>query len=42
MLRHDKTFEYFVYSGESHGILHPDNLRHLFSRLERFLDWHMM
>jgi dipeptidyl aminopeptidase/acylaminoacyl peptidase len=40
--RQDKAFEYFVYTEEGHGILHPDNLRHFYGRLERFLDWHMM
>jgi dipeptidyl aminopeptidase/acylaminoacyl peptidase len=40
--RHDKAFEYFVYSGEGHGILHPDNIRHFYGRLERFLDWYLM
>jgi dipeptidyl aminopeptidase/acylaminoacyl peptidase len=40
--RQDKAFEYFVYSGEGHGILHPDNIRHFYSRLERFLDWYLM
>ena len=42
LLRNDKAFEYFVYSDEGHGILNPDNLRHFFGRLERFLDWHLM
>jgi dipeptidyl aminopeptidase/acylaminoacyl peptidase len=40
--RQDKAFEYFVYSNEGHGILHPDNLRHFYGRLERFLDWNLM
>lgn len=40
--RHDKAFEYIVYRGEGHGILVPDNLRHFYGRLERFLDWHLM
>ena len=40
--RHDKTFEYFTYAGEGHGILHPDNIRHFYGRLERFLDWYLM
>jgi dipeptidyl aminopeptidase/acylaminoacyl peptidase len=42
LLRNDKAFEYFVYSDEGHGILNPDNLRHFYARLERFLDWHLM
>ncbi|HMK07594.1 MAG TPA: S9 family peptidase [Anaerolineales bacterium] len=40
--RQDKAFEYFVYQGEGHGILQPDNLRHFYSRLERFLDWNLI
>lgn len=40
--RHDKAFEYFVYSGEGHGILHSNNLIHFYTRLERFLDWYLM
>jgi dipeptidyl aminopeptidase/acylaminoacyl peptidase len=37
-----KTFEYVTYAGEGHGLLNPANLRHFYSRLERFLDWHLM
>jgi dipeptidyl aminopeptidase/acylaminoacyl peptidase len=40
--RLDKPFEFIVYSGEGHGILLPDNLRHFYGRLERFLDWYLM
>jgi dipeptidyl aminopeptidase/acylaminoacyl peptidase len=40
--RQDKAFEYFVYGNEGHGILYPDNLRHFYGRLERFLDWNLM
>jgi len=40
--RNDKTFEYLVFAGEGHGILHPDNLRYFYERLERFLDWYLM
>ena len=40
--RHDKTFEYIVYESEGHGLLHPENRRHFYARLERFLDWYLL
>jgi len=40
--RHDKTFEYIIYEGEGHGLLYPENRRHFYARLERFLDWYLL
>jgi dipeptidyl aminopeptidase/acylaminoacyl peptidase len=40
--RHHKVFEYIVYEGEGHGLLHPANRLHFYARLERFLDWYLV
>ncbi|HLB63355.1 MAG TPA: S9 family peptidase [Anaerolineales bacterium] len=40
--RAGKTFEYYVYGGEEHGILQDANQIHFYATLERFLDWYLM
>ncbi|MCB0141120.1 MAG: prolyl oligopeptidase family serine peptidase, partial [Caldilineaceae bacterium] len=40
--RHDKLFEYKTYAGEPHGFLRRANALDAFTRIERFLDWHLL
>ncbi len=40
--RPGKTFEYYVYTGEGHGILQRHNLVHFYATIERFLDWYLI
>ena len=40
--RHDKVFEYKTYADEPHGFLRRENLRDVYERMERFLDWYLM
>lgn len=40
--RAGKTFEYYLYGGEGHGLLHRNNLLHFYATLERFLDWYLI
>ena len=37
-----KTFEYYLYGGEGHGILQKANVLHIYATLERFLDWYLL
>jgi dipeptidyl aminopeptidase/acylaminoacyl peptidase len=37
-----KTFEYVTYPTEAHGLLRVAPFLDFYSRLERFLDWHLM
>jgi dipeptidyl aminopeptidase/acylaminoacyl peptidase len=39
---HGKTFEYKTYTNEPHGFLHRLNQLDAYSRIERFLDWHLV
>ncbi len=38
----NKTFEYKLYAGESHGFLKRVNILDAYTRMERFLDWYLM
>jgi dipeptidyl aminopeptidase/acylaminoacyl peptidase len=38
----NKTFEYKLYAGESHGFLKRVNILDAYARMERFLDWYLM
>lgn len=40
--RHDKTFEFKLYRDEAHGFAHAANAIDALTRIERFLDWHLM
>jgi dipeptidyl aminopeptidase/acylaminoacyl peptidase len=40
--RAGKTFEYYVYGGEEHGIFQDGNQKHFYATLERFLDWYLL
>ena len=37
-----KTFEYKTYADEPHGFLRRRNLRDVYERMERFVDWYLM
>ncbi len=37
-----KTFEYYLYRSEGHGILQKANVLHIYATLERFLDWYLL
>jgi dipeptidyl aminopeptidase/acylaminoacyl peptidase len=37
-----KVYEYKTYADEPHGILQRKNLRDMYERVERFLDWYLM
>lgn len=40
--RAGKTFEYYVYGGEAHGISGDANQLHFYATMERFLDWYLI
>ncbi len=40
--RADKAYEYKTYSGEPHGFLQRAHQMDVYTRIERFLDWHLM
>lgn len=40
--RAGKTFEYYMYTGEEHGIFQDANQIHFYATMERFLDWYLM
>jgi dipeptidyl aminopeptidase/acylaminoacyl peptidase len=40
--RAGKTFEYYVYGGEEHGIFQDGNQLHFYATMERFLDWYLL
>jgi len=40
--RHNKTFEYKTYAGESHGFQKHATVLDATTRLERFLDWYLL
>ncbi len=40
--RADKAFEYKTYADEPHGFLKQHSQADAYSRIERFLDWHLM
>jgi dipeptidyl aminopeptidase/acylaminoacyl peptidase len=40
--RAGKTFEYYLYGGEEHGIFQDANQLHFYATVGRFLDWYLM
>ncbi|MEW6567871.1 MAG: S9 family peptidase [Chloroflexota bacterium] len=40
--RAGKTFEFYLYQDEGHGMLQRPNLLHFYQTLERFLDWYLL
>jgi dipeptidyl aminopeptidase/acylaminoacyl peptidase len=39
---HGKSFEYKTYADERHGFLRRRTQLDAYSRIERFLDWHLV